>query len=236
VTALVEVGSYVRDLGASVERLFENALDWEHLPHVHAGSFASIVVDRADGTGWSATALLHDRGPLEISLELDRGAGSWVTRNRIGGRLASEIRSQAEAIGPDRCRVTVAFHVPELPEDRRAAAGAYYRRLYAELYDEDERMMIARAEALRRGPGALREHRLVALADGGIHKVPLYCPHRQLPLDAQPDASGIVTCPWHGYRFDVRTGLSADDHACGWARLSSSGTRPAGVSRTVSGP
>ena len=43
-TALVEVGSYVRDLGASVERLFENALDWEHLPHVHLGSFALIAV------------------------------------------------------------------------------------------------------------------------------------------------------------------------------------------------
>jgi nitrite reductase/ring-hydroxylating ferredoxin subunit len=33
------------------------------------------------------------------------------------------------------------------------------------------------------------------------------CPHFGGPLDDAPvDDRGIVTCPWHGYRFDVRTG------------------------------
>jgi nitrite reductase/ring-hydroxylating ferredoxin subunit len=28
--------------------------------------------------------------------------------------------------------------------------------------------------------------------------------------DVEPDADGCITCPWHGYRFDIATGLSAD--------------------------
>ncbi len=35
------------------------------------------------------------------------------------------------------------------------------------------------------------------------------CPHLGGPLDG-PVVDGCVTCPWHGYRFDVRTGCSAD--------------------------
>jgi hypothetical protein len=30
------------------------------------------------------------------------------------------------------------------------------------------------------------------------------------PLDACLPQLGILQCPWHGYRFDLRTGLSAD--------------------------
>ena len=217
-TALVEVGSYVRDLGAGVERLFENALDWEHLPHVHAGSFGSIALVEAGPAGWRATATLADGRPLDLSLDLDRQAGRWVTRNRLDGLLASEIRSAAAATGPDSCRVSVTFHVAGLTEARRAAAGIYYRRLYAELYDEDERLMVARAEALKRGPKALSLRRSVTLAGGRTCAVPLYCPHQGLPLDAQPDGDGVLTCPWHGFRFDVRTGRAVDGHDCGWAR------------------
>ncbi|HKE00415.1 MAG TPA: Rieske 2Fe-2S domain-containing protein [Planctomycetota bacterium] len=36
------------------------------------------------------------------------------------------------------------------------------------------------------------------------------CPHRGGPL-AEGDLSGtVVTCPWHGFQYDVRTGQSAD--------------------------
>jgi nitrite reductase/ring-hydroxylating ferredoxin subunit len=34
------------------------------------------------------------------------------------------------------------------------------------------------------------------------------CPHWLGPLDACPVEAGIVTCPWHGYRFEVATGKS----------------------------
>jgi len=216
-TSLVPVGVYRRDLGASLERLLENALDWEHLPHVHSGSFSAISVVEAGDEGWEAEAKLADGRPVGLTLALDRETASWVTRTIVDGRLASEIRSRAEATGASSCRVDVSFHVADLPHDKRGAAGAYYERLYADLYDEDERLMIARAGALTRGPDAVRARHDVKLADGSVHAIPLYCPHQGLPLDADPDSDGIVTCPWHGYRFDVRTGRSADGKACRWA-------------------
>ena len=36
------------------------------------------------------------------------------------------------------------------------------------------------------------------------------CPHWLGPLEDAPLEDGCVSCPWHGYRFDVRTGRSAD--------------------------
>lgn len=201
-SALVPVGSYVRELGASIERLLENALDWEHLPHLHAGSFAAIRPLRAGPQGWAAEAKLADGTDIRLDLEL-KGSG-WVTHSHAGDRLVSEIRSTAEATGPDSCRVTVEFLVADTPGLRRKAVGAYYRSLYERLYDEDERMMVARAQALRGGSPA--GTRIVALADGSRYEVPLACPHQGLPLTGEPGCDGVIACPWHGYRYDVRTG------------------------------
>ena len=210
----VHVGRYVRELGASLTRMIENALDWEHLPHLHAGSFASIRLLEADATGWTAeTTLPGDPRPLRLDLRLRDGG--WVTRTTRGGELLSEIRTVAEATGERSCRVTVDFHVAGLPEAQQAAVGAYYQRLYAELYDEDEAMMIARQAAIDTRAATRGGWRTVRLADGD-YRVPRACPHLALPLDAEPDAAGVVTCPWHGYRFDVRTGRCVSGATCGW--------------------
>ena len=42
------------------------------------------------------------------------------------------------------------------------------------------------------------------------------CPHRLGPLEASViDKDGRVTCPWHGYQFDIITGDSCQsDVAC----------------------
>lgn len=41
------------------------------------------------------------------------------------------------------------------------------------------------------------------------------CPHALAPLrNAQPDAEGGLTCPWHGYRFSLATGQE-DYRRCG---------------------
>ena len=215
--SLPQVGGYVRDLGASVARLIENALDWEHLPHLHASSFDSIRLIDEDATGWRADATLPgDDRPLTLDLRLDADRAGWVTRSTRDGRLLSEIRSRTEALDARSCRVTVAFHVADVSADKRAAVGAYYERLYARLYDEDEAMMMARQDALDTQASVRGGWRMVRLADGE-YRVPRACPHLALPLDAEPDADGVVTCPWHGYRFDVRTGRCVSGRACSWA-------------------
>jgi hypothetical protein len=196
--------------------MFENALDWEHLPHLHSASFGSIRLLGADASGWRAEAALPgDERPLVLDLRLDRAAGVWVTRTTRDDRLLSEIRTLAEATGRRSCRVTVDFFVTGIDEAGRAAVGAYYATLYARLYDEDEAMMIARQRALDGRAATRGGWRTVRLADGD-YPVPAACPHLALPLDAEPDGDGIVTCPWHGYRFDVRTGRCVSGQGCGW--------------------
>jgi nitrite reductase/ring-hydroxylating ferredoxin subunit len=207
VNGLVEVGTYVRDLRAGLDRLIENALDWEHLPHLHGGSFSAIRVIEHDDAGWRAEVRLVDGTAIILELRLE-GTG-WTTRSFAGDRLLSEIRSEAEATGPDACRVRVTFLLAGAPADQASALAHGYAQLYARLYDEDERMMIARAEALGRGPAALRERRLVTLPGGTPTTAPVYCPHQGLPLDGEPDEAGIITCPWHGYRVDAATGRCA---------------------------
>lgn len=68
-------------------------------------------------------------------------------------------------------------------------------------------------------PGAARAVRVgarfVALfnVDGAVHATDNVCPHAGGPL-ARGRRGGpcgeIVTCPWHGWRFNVRTGESPD--------------------------
>lgn len=44
--------------------------------------------------------------------------------------------------------------------------------------------------------------------------LPAQCPHQGMPLDgARLDEHGVLTCPWHGYRFDVHDG-SCPDSPC----------------------
>lgn len=46
----------------------------------------------------------------------------------------------------------------------------------------------------------------VFVADGQTYAIDNACPHMAGPLGAGPCRDGIVTCPVHGWRFDVRTG------------------------------
>lgn len=50
--------------------------------------------------------------------------------------------------------------------------------------------------------------RIVALfnVEGTFHALDGVCPHQGGPLGKGCLAGPIVTCPWHGWQFDVRTG------------------------------
>lgn len=61
-------------------------------------------------------------------------------------------------------------------------------------------------------PGACRElvagDRIVALfnVDGQFFALDGICPHQGGPLGKGRLQACIVTCPWHGWQFDVQTG------------------------------
>jgi nitrite reductase/ring-hydroxylating ferredoxin subunit len=47
---------------------------------------------------------------------------------------------------------------------------------------------------------------LVTQQDGVFHVFQHKCPHRGGPLSKGCLQDGVVTCPWHSSKFDVRTG------------------------------
>ncbi|GIW96013.1 MAG: (2Fe-2S)-binding protein [Pirellulaceae bacterium] len=52
------------------------------------------------------------------------------------------------------------------------------------------------------------EGRVLALfcVDGSIYALDGVCPHQGGPLGRGSLRGCIVTCPWHGWQYDVRTG------------------------------
>lgn len=46
--------------------------------------------------------------------------------------------------------------------------------------------------------------------DGTVHAIDGLCPHEGGPLAEGAVANGAVTCPWHGWRFDARTGCGIE--------------------------
>ena len=42
--------------------------------------------------------------------------------------------------------------------------------------------------------------------DGEIYALDGICTHEDLPLDGGEVEDGILECPWHGARYDVRSG------------------------------
>ncbi len=68
------------------------------------------------------------------------------------------------------------------------------------------------AEAADCPPGTSIERlagdRMVAIAnvDGTLHAIDGLCPHQGGPLGTGSLCGAVLTCPWHGWPFDVTTG------------------------------
>ena len=121
-----------------------------------------------------------------------------------------------------------------------AAILQYMQTQYARLYDEDIDLMQGRQAALedrsrwREGDSTPSETVVGALSSldkGMSHTIETatgrycirhwqnrwiahsaVCPHQLGPLhESDVDEAGLITCPWHGYKFDVATGNSQGD-------------------------
>ena len=51
--------------------------------------------------------------------------------------------------------------------------------------------------------------------DGTFFAVDNTCKHRGGPLGEGELSGMVVTCPWHGWEYDVRTGVSQTDPSIG---------------------
>ena len=226
-STLPHLGTYRRTLPVSWARLEETMLDWERLPHLHAHSYAWIEREDAGAWGWRARVGLPTRdGPRESLLELvlHREECRVQLRHLSGASAETEIWTHAVVHGARSLSVVVDFFVPGIAAAARTRLGEAWAQTYHRLYDEDEAMMVARDAALagvRLAPPAgariVEQNgarwRLVELADG-TWAMPTRCPHRLGPLEAVEVEDGVVQCPWHGYRFDVRTGRCLTGQSC----------------------
>jgi nitrite reductase/ring-hydroxylating ferredoxin subunit len=236
-------GTYRRSLPVSLERLYENALDWEHLPWVHADSFGAIECLELAADRWRARTESPRGDASVIELALDRASRRWITRVLSGSGTGNEIWTHAfpmlaSGSGRDRVDIVVDFFLPAVPAADREAVGAAYARLYERLYDEDVAMMVERSRQLERRLGATRDGAtrlelgprerlslpqeftlggrsfLLVESLGKLRAFPAQCPHMLGPLSAAGVAEGAVTCPWHGYRFDLATGRNLSGYTC----------------------
>lgn len=240
---LALAATYERHVAASVARVWENVLDWEHLPWLHARAFCGIEPIAASPDGWEArVALPPAESPhwIQIEVRLDRPRLRYVTRTLRGAGAGSEIWTTLEPRAPHETRVHVEFHLCGLPDAALPQAGAAYVELYRGLWDEDEAMMVERERVL----GARRAHApatsdvfapvslgardaleaklplvievggrrvRVVSHDGTLRAHAAECPHLGGPLDrCDVGADGTLTCPWHGWRFDVNGGRRVD--------------------------
>jgi nitrite reductase/ring-hydroxylating ferredoxin subunit len=228
---------YDRTIGASVSRIWENVLDWQHLPWLHRTSFANVNVLEESAGGWRGWVTSRSRTPAEslVDVRLDRATLRYVTATVDGEGAGSAITTVLQPISERSTCIHVEFLLPEPDVERARHFGAAYLRLYERLWNEDEGMMIRRqaildqngaktsiAEPIGRevalGPLARlkprlplvlrvggRELRLIEV-EGVIRAHPTVCPHLGGPLGEAPIEDGCVTCPWHGYRYDLDSG------------------------------
>jgi len=228
---LTSVAVYRRRIGASLERVWENVHDWEHLPWLHRESFASIALEEAGDFGWRARIGLHGEARPEIRLELVLGDDEcYVSRTLEGPGARSEIWTRLRPVDASHTDIEVEFLLPDVPRARKGALGSAYVKLYTLLWDQDEGMMQRRAFLLAGPRGAPAGASLdlgpetelvgrtplrvelggrpvvVSRLEEGWVAFDALCPHMLGPLDAGAIEGGRVVCPWHGYAFDVRTG------------------------------
>jgi nitrite reductase/ring-hydroxylating ferredoxin subunit len=234
--SLSTAATYERLVQASVARIWENIFDWQHLPSLHDTSFAACELVGMDAAGWRVALTSQPGGERRrqiVKLHAHRAEHRYVVVTEEGAGAGSQIRVQMQPLSPDQTKVTITYHIAEADPVRLAAIGQGFVVLYALLWDEDEAMMIRREQTSRLpapapfspinlgASDALMERipltleaggRPVRLAmiDGELTAFSALCPHWLGPLDATPVEDGTVRCPWHDYRFDVRTGQSCD--------------------------
>jgi len=232
---LPHVTTYTRELPISLERMYENAIDGEHLPWLHSSSFSKLEILQQGKWGWRAKGNLQPysfMNAMELELRLDRDKNRWITRTLSGLGKGTEIWTHAIPIDDNKIKVIVDFYVPKLPRILKPLYAKEYLETYAHLYDEDLWMMatrqneldrvkkgksLSKADSIKLGNLAAIENELPKAFDFNGHPFRLIkledeliahsasCPHMLGPLNDTNVINGTVACPWHGYEFDVKT-------------------------------
>ena len=226
---MTEIACYERLINANIERVWENVLDWEHLPHLHDTSFDYCDLDDAGEWGWRTWSDPDKQSHIELCVDKHQ----YVARSYRQGVQFSEIWTVLEAKG-DATDIKVTFHATDVNPEKAASLGAVYLKLYEQLWSEDEAMMALRQQRLSATKSTELEVNLghesalhlpvniklkgqqfeLTSENGQLALSHTICPHLLGPL--RNVGNGEFECPWHGYRFDGKTGecLSPSHATC----------------------
>jgi nitrite reductase/ring-hydroxylating ferredoxin subunit len=225
---MVQVATYDRLVLAPLERVWENVLDWEHLPYLHETSFDYVELDTGGQWGWRTWSNADHTDHVELTLA---NKANYVARSYQAGHQISETWTTLTETG-DSTQVQVKFFIPEIEGKKIDKLGELMTSLYTQLWDEDEAMMQQRhkrlhehrddcrervvgKEASIRSKLAVgdavtfqikrREYQLAEVHDRLV-AISTICPHLMGPLLSIDTQEGFVRCPWHGYQFDINSG------------------------------
>ncbi len=217
-------------------RMFENVLDWEHLPHVHPTSFTSIKLLEKENTSlrckvglWPPFLGLNQ----EIYMRSSMRRNIWTVNVRKGFMKGLCVHSKMKELHGDEISVDIDFYIPK--------EKFYYYLLspllwlsYLKIYKEDSDMMIERQAQLDKFKNSSLEGRnIIELGtkekvieklpfsfdlkghkfaldylDGKLRAYDVICPHMLRDLSDVKVKNGEITCPWHDYSFSLKTGCS----------------------------
>ena len=222
---LTEIATYKRCIHANLDRVWENILDWEHLPWLHRSSFDYISLIDAGDWGWRTWSNTDNTAYIELCVDKDNL--QYVARSYQHGNQLSEIWTRLLPVDANT-NIDVSFQVVDLAESGKNRLANIYLSLYENLWDEDELMMMERHRRLSEKQQAPDQINLGPKVDL-ISRLPLtvklghgtwqvreyeneivvhsaICAHRLGPLHAGELNDNCIICPWHGYEFDIISG------------------------------
>lgn len=221
---MVQVNQYERRIKASITRVWENVLDWEHLPWLHDTSFDYVSLDEGGEWGWRTWSNPEKTASVELAVNQD--ASEYVARSYTGNQQVSEIWTQLTPVD-NHTDIKVTFDLPDIKPEQVDKLGTLFLSLYTKLWDEDEQMMQEREHQLNRKMSTQAPKTIclekpltlpttvslgsgewtIRVIDGKTLVHSAICPHLLGPIDHDAKiVDAVVTCPWHGYSFDVSTG------------------------------
>jgi hypothetical protein len=145
------VATYQRMVHASLARVRENVLDWEHLPWLHPETFMHVrlLERRPDGFRVeAATRGVAAAELLEIDVAFESDGLAYHSRTVAGRGAGTDIVTRLATRGPHATHIAVEFLVPDVAPERADRIGAFYVGLYTRLWDQDEAMIVRRQALL----------------------------------------------------------------------------------------
>ena len=143
--------TYRRQVHASIERIWENVFDWEHLPVLHDSYFNKVQLLERDADGWQVQLTRHPGDPSRmqtLELRVDREHTRYRVRTLAGTGTGTQIWTLLKVLAPHETAIEVRYYLPERRPDRVAVLGDKYSCSCDVLWTEDEAMMQHRERML----------------------------------------------------------------------------------------